>query len=239
MTETKNNISTGGTIISAVKANPNGSSSVRSGNIKPALVKPYSLFSDFDIHLFREGRHYRLWEKLGSHLVKVKGKKGVYFAVWAPNAREVSVIGDFNSWTGGDHLLHPRLDSSGIWEGFIPGLDKGTVYKYQIVSNNGGQILEKGDLYARQWEHPPRTASVVWDGDHDWKDKRWMKSRGKKNSLDAPISVYEVHLGSWKRKVEDGFRSYTYREMGRRIGSLCERPWIHPCRVHAFDGIPF
>ncbi len=177
----------------------------------------YSLFSELDIHLFREGRHYRLWEKLGSHVVTVKGKKGVYFAVWAPNAKEVSVIGDFNGWTGGQHPLNPRWDSSGIWEGFIPDLGKGTIYKYQIVSNEGGQVLEKGDLYAKQWENPPRTASVVWEGEHDWKDKRWMNSRAKKNALDSPFSVYEVHFGSWKRKVDEGFSSFSYREMAAEL----------------------
>lgn len=184
---------------------------------KVSPVKSHSLFSELDIHLFREGRHFRLWEKLGSHILTVEGKKGVYFAVWAPNAEIVSVIGDFNDWAGGSHPLNPRWDSSGIWEGFIPNLKKGSLYKYHIVSKEGGQVLEKGDPYARQWEVPPHTATVVWDGEHDWKDKRWMKSRARKNALDAPFSVYEVHFGSWKRKTDEGFSSFTYREMAAEL----------------------
>ncbi len=171
-------------------------------------VVVHSLFSDFDINLFKAGKHYRLYDKLGSHLIEVNGEKGVYFAVWAPTAKSVSVIGDFNYWLEGDHKLNVRWDSSGIWEGFIPGLDQGTLYKYKIHSNNNNIITEKADPYARLCEHPPQTASIVWKADHKWKDKQWMGYRKEKNGLDRPYSVYEVHLGSWKRKKDDKFLSY-------------------------------
>jgi 1,4-alpha-glucan branching enzyme len=171
-------------------------------------VQPYSLFTDFDIDLFKAGKHFRLYEKLGAHLVEVDGVKGVYFAVWAPSARSVSVVGDFNYWIQGDHQLQVRWDSSGIWEGFIPGLEKGTTYKYKIQSNNGGIITEKADPFALYCEHPPHTASVIWDLNYDWKDKKWMENRKDHNDLDKPYSVYEVHLGSWKRNAEGKFLTY-------------------------------
>jgi 1,4-alpha-glucan branching enzyme len=171
-------------------------------------VQPYSLFTDFDINLFKAGKHFRLYEKLGAHLVEVDGIKGVYFAVWAPSARSVSVVGDFNYWIQGDHLLQVRWDSSGIWEGFIPGIEKGTTYKYKIQSNNNGIITEKADPFALYCEHPPHTASVVWDLDYQWKDKKWMETRKEHNDLDKPYSVYEVHLGSWKRNAAGKFLTY-------------------------------
>lgn len=171
-------------------------------------VQTYSLFTDFDIDLFKAGKHFRLYEKLGAHLVEVDGVKGVYFAVWAPSARSVSVVGDFNYWIQGDHQLQVRWDSSGIWEGFIPGIEKGTTYKYKIQSNNGGIITEKADPFALYCEHPPHTASVVWDLDYQWKDKKWMETRKEHNDLDKPYSVYEVHLGSWKRNAEGKFLTY-------------------------------
>jgi 1,4-alpha-glucan branching enzyme len=171
-------------------------------------VQPYSLFTDFDIDLFKAGKHFRLYEKLGAHLLEVDGVKGVYFAVWAPSARSVSVVGDFNYWIQGDHQLQVRWDSSGIWEGFIPGIEKGTTYKYKIQSNNGGIITEKADPFALYCEHPPHTASVVWDLDYQWKDKKWMENRKDHNDLDKPYSVYEVHLGSWKRNAAGEFLTY-------------------------------
>ena len=171
-------------------------------------VQSYSLFTDFDIDLFKAGKHFRLYEKLGAHLLEVDGVKGVYFAVWAPSARSVSVVGDFNYWIQGDHQLQVRWDSSGIWEGFIPGIEKGTTYKYKIQSNNGGIITEKADPFALYCEHPPHTASVIWDLDYQWKDKKWMENRKENNDLDKPYSVYEVHLGSWKRNAEGKFLTY-------------------------------
>lgn len=172
-------------------------------------VIPHSLFTDFDIDLFKSGKHFRLYEKLGAHLISVDGVKGVYFAVWAPSAHSVSVIGDFNYWTGGKNELQVRWDSSGIWEGFIPNVEKGSTYKYKIQSNTSGIVAEKADPFAFYCEKPPHTASVVWDLDYKWKDEKWMKTRQNHNGLDKPYSVYEVHLGSWKRHVnQDRFLTY-------------------------------
>lgn len=172
-------------------------------------VTPYSLFTEFDINLFKAGKHYRLYEKFGAHLVNVNGVEGTYFAVWAPSAKQVSVIGDFNYWNGKDHQLNVRWDASGIWEGFIPHVGKGNLYKYKIHSHHNGVVTEKADPYARRTEHPPKTASIVWDDSYKWKDAQWMKKRKKHNALDAPYSVYEVHLGSWKKQVEENrFLSY-------------------------------
>ncbi|MDX1364616.1 MAG: 1,4-alpha-glucan branching protein GlgB [Arenibacter latericius] len=171
-------------------------------------VVPHSLFSDFDIDLFKLGKHFKLYEKLGSHVIEVDGVKGTYFSVWAPTARTVSVIGDFNSWDDSKHQLYVRWDGSGIWEGFIPELTTGTLYKYRIHSNNHGVVTEKADPFAKSCEHPPKTASIVWDASHKWKDEEWMDSRKEKNALDKPYAVYEVHLGSWKRKADNQFMSY-------------------------------
>ncbi|AKA34015.1 1,4-alpha-glucan branching protein GlgB [Flagellimonas lutaonensis] len=173
-----------------------------------ANVKPHSLLTDFDINLFKAGKHYRLFEKLGSHLIEVDGEKGTYFAVWAPTAKSVSVVGDFNFWTEGDHPLYVRWDESGIWEGFIPGVAKGAKYKYKIHSHNNDIKTEKADPFARYCEQPPKTASIVWDDDYRWKDVDWMGKRKEINALDKPFSVYEVHLGSWKRKNGNEFLSY-------------------------------
>ena len=179
-------------------------------------VQPHSLFTDFDIALFKAGKHFRLYEKLGAHLTEVNGVKGVYFAVWAPAARSVSVVGDFNYWIQGEHQLFVRWDASGIWEGFIPNIDKGTKYKYKIQSNNNGIITEKADPFALYCQKPPETASVIWDLEYKWKDKKWMDSRKDKNGLDKPYSVYEVHLGSWKRNLEQD-RSLTYLELAEDL----------------------
>ena len=172
-------------------------------------TKVHSLFTDFDINLFKAGKHYRLYEKFGSHIITVDGEEGTYFAVWAPSAKMVSVIGDFNFWLEGEHQLNVRWDGSGIWEGFIPGVGKGNIYKYKIHSSNNDIRTEKADPFARRCEHPPKTASVVWKDSYDWKDAKWMKNRKKNNALDAPFSVYEVHLGSWKKQVaQNRFLSY-------------------------------
>jgi 1,4-alpha-glucan branching enzyme len=179
-------------------------------------VQSHSLFTDFDIDLFKAGKHFRLYEKLGAHLIEVDGVKGVYFAVWAPSARSVSVIGDFNYWIQGEHQLQVRWDSSGIWEGFIPGIEKGTTYKYKIQSNNDGIITEKADPFAFYCEKPPHTASVIWDLDYKWKDKKWMDTRVDHNGLDKPYSVYEVHLGSWKRHAKEN-RFLTYLEFAEDL----------------------
>lgn len=173
-----------------------------------AKTKPFSLFTEFDINLFKAGKHYKLYEKFGSHVVTVDGETGTYFAVWAPSAKSISVVGDFNYWIEGEHMLNVRWDGSGIWEGFIPNVGVGTLYKYKIFSHHNNYSVEKADPYAKKCELPPNTASVVWEDDYSWKDSRWMKSRKEKNALDAPYSVYEVHLGSWKRKDNNKFLSY-------------------------------
>ncbi len=179
-------------------------------------VLAYSLFSDFDISLFVSGKHFRLYEKFGAHLINVNNTNGTYFSVWAPNAQVVGVIGDFNHWDRTSHPLNRRLDSSGIWEGFIPNVAKGTVYKYSIRDFNG-QEIEKGDPYASRWEHPPRTASIVWDTDYTWKDKPWLKKRPKLNALNMPMSVYELHLGSWQRDPSEPKRVLTYKEIAASL----------------------
>jgi 1,4-alpha-glucan branching enzyme len=179
-------------------------------------VQVYSLFTDFDIDLFKAGKHFRLYEKLGAHPIEVNGVQGVYFAVWAPSARSVSVVGDFNYWIQGEHPLEVRWDSSGIWEGFIPGVQIGTTYKYKIQSANGGIITEKADPFAFYCQQPPLTASVIWNLDHKWKDSKWMKNRKEHNDLDKPYSVYEVHLGSWKRHGSEN-RFLTYLEFAEEL----------------------
>lgn len=181
-----------------------------------AEVKVHSLFTDFDINLFKAGKHFRLYEKLGAHCINLEGIKGTYFAVWAPSAKNVSVIGDFNFWTDGEHKLNVRWDGSGIWEGFIPAVGKGNIYKYKIRSNINDVITEKADPYARRCEHPPKTASVVWEDKYQWEDKNWMDKRIKHNALDAPYSVYELHLGSWRKKIEEN-RSLSYFELATEL----------------------
>ncbi len=179
-------------------------------------VRVFSRLSDFDIHLFRAGKHYKLYEKLGSHVMELEGRIGTYFAVWAPNAESISVIGNFNGWNREAHLLFPRWDSSGIWEGFIPGVGNGEVYKYFIKSNQGGG-LEKSDPFALRWEEPPRTASIVWDTWYEWRDADWMQNRFVHNSLNSPYSVYEVHFGSWMRSPDDPDTYLGYRLMADKL----------------------
>jgi len=177
----------------------------------------FSLLTDFDIHLFREGNHYSLHDKLGSHLVEHNGTPGVYFAVWAPNAYRVSVVGDFNGWNKTKHQMNPRWDGSGIWEIFVPKIEKGTGYKYFIESNNNGYTVEKGDPFAIHWETPPQTATKVWEGSYEWNDEEWMESRKEKSSEPQPVSVYEMHLGSWKRKGDHGEMFLTYRDLAEEL----------------------
>ncbi|WP_139957664.1 1,4-alpha-glucan branching protein GlgB [Flavicella sediminum] len=180
-------------------------------------VKVHSLFTEFDINLFKGGKHYRLYEKFGAHPATVDGVEGIYFAVWAPSANHVYVIGEFNFWDSNDHLLNVRWDGSGIWEGFIPGLKMGVQYKYKIHSNNSGIITEKADPYAFSCEHPPRTASVAFDiENYKWNDKDWLSYRKDKNGLDKPYAVLEVHLGSWMYNVEED-RPLTYIELGDKL----------------------
>jgi len=173
-----------------------------------AQVKIHSLFSDFDIDLFKSGKHFRLYEKFGSHAITLDGVSGTYFSVWAPSAKSVSVIGDFNYWNDKQHQLNVRWDGSGIWEGFIPDAQLGMRYKYKIKSHHNVET-EKADPYALACENPPNTASIIADiSGHKWKDKAWMSYRKDKNGLDKPYSVYEVHLGSWMRNENGSFLSY-------------------------------
>ncbi|RLA85014.1 MAG: 1,4-alpha-glucan branching enzyme, partial [Deltaproteobacteria bacterium] len=165
-----------------------------------------TLLTDFDLHLFSQGNHFRIYEKLGAHPLRVDEQQGVYFALWAPSARGVWVMGDFNGWSKNSHPLKPR-GSSGIWEGFIPGVWIGCRYKYHILGQYGDYRVDKGDPVGFLHEVPPGTASVVWDLQYGWGDGSWMATRASKNSLDAPMSIYEVHLGSWRRKRE-GFLNY-------------------------------
>ncbi len=171
----------------------------------------YSLFTDEDLNNFWNGTHYSLYKKFGSHSLNVLDRDGYYFSVWAPNATKVSVVGDFNSWDTNAHPLFVRLEKSGIWEGFIPGIDKYVSYKYYIEGFENAKLY-KGDPYANYWELRPGTASKTIDLDYEWKDDEWMKKRHKQNSLNAPWSVYEVHLGSWMRPypyTEESLNSYT------------------------------
>ena len=200
-----------------------------------------TLLTDHDTYLFKEGSHFRIYDKLGAHAMTVNGQAGTLFAVWAPNAERVSVVGDFNGWKPGAHALGPRWDGSGIWEGFIPGLGKGAMYKYSITSKIHRRRAEKGDPFAFFWEIPPRSASVVWDLDYVWGDGDWMAARKDPNSLQAPISIYEVHLGSWRRVPEEGNRFLTYREAAPLLADYVkEMGFTHveflPLMEHPFYG---
>ncbi|MBN1526210.1 MAG: 1,4-alpha-glucan branching enzyme, partial [Candidatus Omnitrophica bacterium] len=207
------------------------------GNVQAGV----SRLTDSDIYLFKEGSHFRLYDKMGSHLMAVNGKEGTLFSVWAPNAVSVSVIGDFNGWDPKAHPLAERWDRSGIWEGFIPGVGNGDVYKYHIASVYNKYNVDKGDPYAFRWEVPPKTASVVCGLSYEWNDAEWMKARAGRNALDAPISIYEVHLGSWQRAPGEGNRSLTYKEMAHALANYVkESGFTHveflPVMEHPFYG---
>jgi 1,4-alpha-glucan branching enzyme len=188
----------------------------------PSIRHDSSLFSADDLYLFNEGRNYRAYNQLGAHLTSFNGERGTSFAVWAPNARKVSVVGSFNEWDFNAHKLEPR-GSSGIWEGFIPMVDKGALYKYHIVSHHHGYVGDKADPFGVYHEIPPRTASVVWDLDYQWQDAEWMKTRGPRQTLHSPISIYELHLGSWMRVPEEGNRSLSYREIAPKLADYVNR----------------
>ena len=175
-----------------------------------------SLLTDNDLYLFNEGSHYRIYDKLGAHILTAGGETGTCFGVWAPNARSVSVIGSFNQWHPKTHPLHSR-GNSGIWEGFVPAANKGALYKFHIESHHHGHRVDKTDPIGLLQEKPPRTASVVWDLDYSWGDRDWMVQRGSRNSIKAPTSVYEVHIGSWMRVSEEHNRPLNYREMAPKL----------------------
>jgi 1,4-alpha-glucan branching enzyme len=199
-----------------------------------------SRLSDSDIYLFNEGTHYRLYDKLGAHLTSQGGADGVRFAVWAPNAERVSVIGDWNGWDAARNPLALRADS-GIWEGFVPNVRRGDVYKYHIVSRHRGYWVDKADPFAAHTQLPPLTGSVVWDRAYSWGDADWMRTRAARNALRAPISIYEVHLGSWRRVAEEGHRSLGYREIAQPLAEHVKRlGFTHvellPVMEHPFFG---
>jgi 1,4-alpha-glucan branching enzyme len=198
------------------------------------------MLSNDDLFLFNEGSHYRLYEKFGAHPLMVDGVEGTYFAVWAPNAKQVSVMGEFNGWDESSHPLRPK-GQSGVWEGFIPGVAKSTIYKYYIVSHHRRYSVGKADPFAFYNETPPRTASIVWDLDYSWGDQAWMEKRRTHNALDAPISIYEVHLGSWQRVPEEANRHLSYRELAPRLAEyLKQLGFTHveflPVMEHPFYG---
>ncbi|HWZ81829.1 MAG TPA: 1,4-alpha-glucan branching protein GlgB [Terriglobales bacterium] len=205
-----------------------------------AVQYDVSLLTSEDLYLFNEGSHYRLHDKMGAHVTESKGVSGTVFSVWAPNARDVFVIGSFNGWSHSSHPLRAR-GSSGIWEGFIPGVGKGAVYKFHIVSNQHGHRVDKADPIGLLMERPPRTASVVWDLEYSWNDADWLRHRGERNSLHAPMSVYEVHLGSWMRVPEEHDRPLSYREVAPRLADYVARlGFTHveflPIMEHPFYG---
>jgi len=181
-----------------------------------------TLLTDDDLYLFNEGNHSRLYEKLGSHCLNANGVEGTYFAVWAPDAEQVYVTGDFNGWDRASHPMRSR-GQSGIWECFVPGLGKGILYKYHVRSRYNGYQVDKTDPFAFYDEVPPKTASVVWNLDYTWGDAEWMEKRRSRNSLDSPIAIYEVHLGSWRRVPEEGNRHLTYRELALRLAEYVQR----------------
>ena len=201
----------------------------------------YSLLSEDDIRNFQNGTHYSLYKILGNKQIEVLGTLGTFFAVWAPNATWVSVTGYFNEWNKETHPLKVRLDHSGIWEGFIPGLKAGEAYKYHIHGFQGIK-LDKGDPYAHFWEKRPFTASITWQTDYDWKDADWMKHRKKHNSLASPYSVYEIHLASWMRPDKNDEESYnSYFQIAERlVPYVKEMGFTHvelmPVMEHPFDG---
>ena len=191
-------------------------STTDTGHVADSVDHDVSLLTEDDIFLFNEGSHFRLYEKLGAHLVEHAGRRGTVYAVWAPNAAHVSVMGDFNGWDKQRHALRPR-GSSGIWEGFIAGVGKGMPYKYGITSHHNNRWLEKADPFGIHNEVAPKTASVAWDLAYEWGDQDWMAEREARQKADAPVSIYEVHLGSWMRVPEDGYRSLSYGELAERL----------------------
>jgi 1,4-alpha-glucan branching enzyme len=186
------------------------------GVARPAVASADSLLSDDDLYLFNEGSHFTLYEKLGSRPRSVDGRDGTHFAVWAPDAQSVYVMGDFNDWDKSTHPLVAR-GRAGIWEGTFPDVGKGSLYKYHIVSRHREYRVDKADPLAFRQETPPHTASVVWDLDYAWGDEEWMATRRERNALDAPTTIYEVHLGSWRRVPEEDNRSLSYRELATEL----------------------
>lgn len=213
---------------------------MKKGNSAGSVIHGVNFITDHDIYLFKEGSHFKLYDKFGSHVTDINGTVGTHFAVWAPNAERVSVIGDFNQWNKESHNLKVRDDGSGVWEGFVNGIGSGTTYKYHIVSRYNNYAVDKGDPYAFRWETPPKTASLVWDLNYEWGDKEWMANRHKTNSLRSPYSIYEVHIGSWRRVLE-GNKFLSYREMAHYLAEYVkDMGFTHveflPVMEHPFYG---
>jgi len=208
----------------------------RNGPRSPGVT----LLTDDDLSLFNEGSHFRLYEKLGAHPMTINGQSGTYFAVWAPDARQVSAIGDFNGWGRNSHPLQPK-GQSGIWEGFIPVVGSGAIYEYHVVSRYRSYRVDKADPFASCSETPPKTASVIWELEYTWGDQEWMGTRHGCNHVDAPMSIYEIHLGSWKRMPGEGSRSLTYRELAPQLAEhVRQMGFTHveflPVMEHPFYG---
>ncbi len=201
----------------------------------------YSMLSDEDVQNYQNGTNYQLYKKFGSHSIQVNDTWGMYFCVWAPNGTAVSVKGNFNDWKNHEYELYPRWDKSGIWEGFIPGFKLGEAYKYHIIGF-GKKEQDKGDPFANFWEKRPQTASITWDMFYEWNDQDWMKKRKKHNALDAPWSVYELHLASWMRPDKNDEERYnSYDDISERlVPYLKETGFTHvefmPVMEHPFDG---
>lgn len=204
-------------------------------------IVPGSLLTEHDVYLFKQGNHFKLYEKLGARIGQLDGTEGTFFAVWAPNAQRVSVIGDFNGWNRDSHPLTVRYDESGIWEGFIPGLAEGSLYKFHIDSQYANYTVDKGDPFAYWWEIAPKTASIVCNLDYDWNDSEWMKNRRQFNWAGSPMSVYEVHLGSWRRDPADRERLLNYREIAHELADYVKKMGFShvellPIMEHPFYG---
>ena len=225
--------------MNAKKSGKAGQGSKQAELQRDSLQGP-TLLSKDDLYLFNEGNHYGLHEKLGAHPITTGDIQGTYFAVWAPDAEQVFVMGDFNGWSKGSHALRPR-DRSGIWEGFIPGVGKGARYKYHVVSRYHGYRVDKADPFAYYNDPPPETVSIVWDLEYTWGDQEWMAKRGRRCLPDAPISIYELHLGSWIRVVEKDNRWLTYKELAVKLAEYVrEMGFTHvqflPIMEHPFYG---
>ncbi|HEY1188453.1 MAG TPA: 1,4-alpha-glucan branching protein GlgB [Gemmata sp.] len=198
---------------------PFGSDPTPVASPPPTPASEFGWFGPQDLYLFNEGSHLRLYDKLGSHPATVDGVPGYHFAVWAPNADYVSVVGDFNHWDRGAHPLK-AIGSSGVWGGFIPGAKRGTCYKYHIAAP-GGFVAEKTDPFAFTCEIPPKSAAVTWDLNYTWSDADWMANRKDKGAHDKPVSIYEVHLGSWMREADPPYHSLNYRDVAPKLAAYC------------------
>jgi len=196
----------------------------------------FSLLTELDIFLFKEGRHFNIYEKLGSHVVEHNKIKGVYFAIWAPNAKIVNIVGDFNNWNPSSHKLAARWDSSGIFEGFIPNVKHSDKYKYYIVSNHNNYKVYKADPIAFFYENPPKTASIVWETSYKWNDQKYLEKQKDKNKHDSSISIYEMHLGSWKKKKNLNYKELAYEVVDHLKNMGFTHVELLPVMEHPFYG---